>query len=202
MDLLRQFAARGRDPGRPATIALRFLRSPVAIEGDGRAEAVVAAVNELVAREDGTLVARPTGRTDRLPAGLVLGSIGHRGRPLAGLPFDSARGVVPNDEGRVTGRGARVRTGWIKRGPSGIIGTNKKCAQATVQRLVGDLGEASGGRPSAEATAAWLHERRPRLVTAAHWAAIDAHERGLGAPTGRPRVKLTRFAELLAVAGA
>ena len=60
----------------------------------------------------------------------------------------------------------------------------------------------SRGRPSAEATAAWLRERRPRLVTAAHWAAIDAHERGRGAPTGRPRVKLTRFAELLAVAGA
>ena len=73
MDLLRQFAARGRDPGRPATIALRFLRSPVAIEGDGRAEAVVAAVNELVAGEDGSLVARPTGRMDRLPAGLVVG---------------------------------------------------------------------------------------------------------------------------------
>jgi ferredoxin--NADP+ reductase len=202
IDLLRQFAARERDPGRRATIALRFLRSPVAIEGDGRAEAVVAVVNELVAREGGTLAARPTGRTERLPAGLVLGSIGHRGRPLAGLPFDSARGVVPNDEGRVTGGTREYVTGWIKRGPSGIIGTNKKCAQATVQRLLGDLGEASRGRPSAEATAAWLHERRPRLVTAAQWASIDAHERGLGARTGRPRVKLTGFAELLAVAGA
>jgi ferredoxin--NADP+ reductase len=110
--------------------------------------------------------------------------------------------VVPNDEGRVTGGTREYVTGWIKRGPSGIIGTNKKCAHATVQHLLGDLGEASGGRPSAEATAAWLHERRPRLVTAAQWAAIDAHERGLGARTGRPRVKLTRFAELLAVAGA
>jgi ferredoxin/flavodoxin---NADP+ reductase len=200
LEVLRAFAARDRDPSRPRRIGLRFLRSPVEIVGDGRVEGVVVAVNELVLREDGTLAARPTGRTETLPAGLVLSSIGYRGRPIAGLPFDAARGLIPNDGGRVRGGEREYVTGWIKRGPSGIIGTNKKCALATVERLVADVGEPAVERPSAQATAAWLHERQPRLVTAAQWAAIDAHERTLGAPAGRPRVKLTRVADLLAVA--
>src|SRR3954452_15286999 len=198
--VLRDFAVRERDPHAARTITLRFLRSPVAIIGEGRAEAVVVAVNELARREDGTVGVQPTGRTEILPAGLVLSSIGHRGRPIAGLPFDDGRGVIANDAGRVAGHQREYVTGWIKRGPSGIIGTNKKCAHATVQRLLDDLGEGDAGRWSAQATAGWLQQRRPDLVTEAQWAAIDAHERTLGAPAGRPRVKLTRFGELLAVA--
>src|SRR3954447_15512594 len=198
--VLRDFAARGRAPHAPRTITLRFLRSPVAVIGEGRAEAVVVAVNELLRRSDGTVGVRPTGRTEILPAGLVLSSIGYRGRPIAGLPFDDRRGLIANDGGRVAGREREYVTGWIKRGPSGIIGTNKKCAHATVQRLVDDLGERDAGRWSAQAMAAWPQQRRPDLVTEAQWAAIDAHERALGAPAGRPRVKLTRFGELLAVA--
>src|SRR3954454_19454309 len=198
--VLRDFAARERDPHAARTITLRFLRSPVAIIGEGRAEAVVVAVNEVVRREDETVGVRPTGRTEILPAGLVLSSIGYRGRPIAGLPFDDGRGLIANDGGRVAGHEREYVTGWIKRGPSGIIGTNKKCAHATVQRLLDDLGERAAGRWSAQATAAWLQQRRPDLVTAAQWAAIDVHERALGAPAGRPRVKLTRFGELLAVA--
>jgi ferredoxin--NADP+ reductase len=198
--VLCDFAARERDPHAARTITLRFLRSPVAIIGEGRAEAVVVAVNELVRRQDGTVGVRPTGRTEILPAGLVLSSIGYRGRPIAGLPFDDGRGLIANDGGRVAGHEHEYVTGWIKRGPSGIIGTNKKCAHATVQRLLDDRGARAAGRWSAQATAAWLQQRRPDLVTAAQWAAIDAHERALGAPAGRPRVKLTRFGELLAVA--
>src|SRR3954449_6136987 len=213
--VLRDFAVREPDPHAARTITLRFLRSPVAIIGEGRAEAVVVAVNELVRREDETVGVRPTGRTEILPAGLVLSSIGppgpplagrcltsmgHRGRPIAGLPFDDGRGLIANDGGRVAGHEREYVTGWIKRGPSGIIGTNKKCAHATVQRLLDDRGERAAGRWSAQATAAWLQQRSPDLVTAAQWAAIDAHERALGGPAGRPRVKLTRFGELLAVA--
>ena len=200
IEVLREFAARDRGRSRSRTITLRFLRSPVEIVGDGRVEAVVVAVNELVVREDGTVSARPTGRTETVPAGLVLSSIGYRGRPIAGLPFDEARGLIPNDSGRVRGGAREYVTGWIKRGPSGIIGTNKKCAQATVQRLLGDVGETAAERPSARATAAWLHDRQPRLVTAAQWSAIDAHEQRTGARAGRPRVKLTRVGDLLAVA--
>ncbi len=199
LGVLHDFAARGHDTRRARKIALRFLRSPVELVGDGRVEGVVVAVNELVLREDGTLGARPTGATETLPAGLVLSSIGYRGRPVTGLPFDDARGVIPNREGRVVGREREYVTGWIKRGPSGIIGTNKKCALATVQHLVADLGDPRCEIPSAHATGGWLLERQPRLVTGAHWATIDAHERRLGTPAGRPRVKLTRVAELLAV---
>src|SRR3954449_12934423 len=198
--VLRDFAVREPDPHAARTITLRFLRSPVAIIGEGRAEAVVVAVNEVVRREDETVGVRPTGRTEILPAGLVLSSIGYRGRPIAGLPFDDGRGLIANDGGRVAGHEREYVTGWIKRGPSGIIGTNKKCAHATVQRLLDDLGERAARRWSAQATAAWLQQHRPELVTAAQWAAIDAHERARGAPAGRPRVKLTRFGELLAVA--
>jgi ferredoxin--NADP+ reductase len=198
--VLRDFAARERDAGVPRTIALRFLRSPVRIVGGRRAEGVVVAVNALVRRADGSLAARPTGRTELLPAGLVLSSIGYRGRPLAGLPFDEARGLIPNDDGRVTGREREYVTGWIKRGPSGIIGTNKRCAHTTVARLLADLRSAAAERPSAEATARWLLERQPRMVAAAHWTAIDVHERRRGAAAGRPRVKLTRVGDLLAVA--
>jgi ferredoxin/flavodoxin---NADP+ reductase len=199
LGVLRDLAARERDANRPRTIALRFLRSPVQIVGDGRVEGVVVAVNELVLGEDGTLAARATGRTETLPAGLVLSSIGYRGRPVAGLPFDDARGLIPNHEGRVAGRPREYVTGWIKRGPSGIIGTNKKCAQATVERLLADIGDLRGEPPSAQATAGWLRGRQPRLVMSEHWAAIDAHERRLGEPARRPRVKLTRVADLLAV---
>jgi ferredoxin/flavodoxin---NADP+ reductase len=198
--VLRDFAARDPRPDAARTITLRFLRSPVAIIGEGRAEAVVVAVNELVRRKDGTVGVRPTGRTEVLPAGLVLSSIGYRGRPIAGLPFDHRRGLIANDGGRVAGREREYVTGWIKRGPSGIIGTNKKCAHATVERLLDDLGATPAGHRPAEETAAWLQQRRPGLVTAAQWGAIDAHERALGAPEGRPRVKLTRVGELLAVA--
>jgi ferredoxin--NADP+ reductase len=197
--VLQDFAARGRDGRRPRTIRLRFLRSPVEIVGDGRVEGVVVAHNELVLREDGTLAARPTGKTETLPAGLVLSSIGYRGRPVTGLPFHDGRGLIPNHEGRVLGTEREYVTGWIKRGPSGIIGTNKKCAQATIRQLLADLGAPRGELPSADNTAGWLHECQPRLVTGEHWATIDAHERRRGAPAGRPRVKLTRVAELLAV---
>jgi ferredoxin--NADP+ reductase len=198
--VLREFAARDRDRRAPRTITLRFLRSPVEIVGDRRVEGVVVAVNELVRHADGTVGARPTGRTEFLPAGLVLSSIGYRGRPVAGLPFDEARGVIRNEGGRVSGGEREYVTGWIKRGPSGVIGTNKKCAHETVERLLADLGDTAVERPSARATADWLRARRPRVVMDGHWAAIDAHERRLGAPAGRPRVKLTRFGELLAVA--
>jgi ferredoxin--NADP+ reductase len=199
IEVLRELAARDRDSRRPRTVALRFLRSPAELVGERRVESVVVALNELVLREDQTLGARPTGRTETLPAGLVLSSIGYRGQPLTGLPFDEGRGVIPNHEGRVADREREYVTGWIKRGPSGIIGTNKKCAQATVQKLLADLADLPGERPSAEATAGWLRERQPRLVKDEHWATIDAHERRLGARANRPRVKLTRVAELLAV---
>jgi ferredoxin--NADP+ reductase len=117
--------------------------------------------------------------------------------------------LIPNDGGRVcdedgTTRRAEYAVGWIKRGPSGVIGTNKKCAAGTVAALLEDLAAGRLADPPAaggEAIEAWLRSRTPELVTWRGWEAIDEHERGRGAPAGRPRVKLVRIPEMLAVAG-
>jgi ferredoxin--NADP+ reductase len=118
-------------------------------------------------------------------------------------------GLIRNDGGRVCDEDGTPRTGeyvvgWIKRGPSGVIGTNKKSAAGTVARLLEDLQRGRLNEPAApdgEAIEAWLRKRVPRVVTWHGWQAIDSHERGLGAPQGRPRVKLVRVPEMLAVAG-
>jgi ferredoxin/flavodoxin---NADP+ reductase len=119
-------------------IVLEYLQSPTAILGESTVTAVEFARNELVAAADGTVKVKPTGDVHTITAGLVLTSIGYRGRPIAGLPFDDERGTVPNDRGRVDGVAATYVTGWIKRGPTGFIGTNKSCAQETVRSLVAD----------------------------------------------------------------
>jgi ferredoxin--NADP+ reductase len=150
--------------------------------------------------------AEPTGETEEIECGLVLRSIGYRGTPLAGIPFDDRRGLIRNENGRVCNdegvcRGEYV-VGWIKRGPTGVIGTNKKDAADTVARIIEDAesGALSDPRPELadpEAVAAWLTERVPGHITWAGWEMIDAYESRLGEPTGRPRVKLVRLAELL-----
>ena len=181
-------------------IVLRFLVSPVEILGADRVTAVRVVRNELTRDERGVLRARSTGETETIPAGLVLRAIGYAGTPLPGIPFDPVRGVIPHESGRVAGfRGAYV-TGWIKRGPSGVIGTNKKCAQETVAALLEDLDAGGLDLDVERPTAAEILERLPRHVDYAGWQAIDRHERDLGAPAGRPRVKLTRIPELLGAA--
>ena len=148
-----------------------------------------------------------TGEQEVIPCGLVIRSIGYRGRRLPGVPFDERRGLIRNDGGRVCEEDGTPRTGeyvvgWIKRGPSGVIGTNKKCAAETVARLLEDLARGRLGEPRSPAGEAWLRSRVPDLVTWEGWRAIDAHEQGLGAPKGRPRVKLVRVPDLVAVASA
>ena len=188
-------------------IELRFLLSPIEIHGANAVEAVTFARNELVASDDGSLRARATAERLTIPAHTVFRAIGYRGTPLPGVPFDEARGVVANAGGRVTDdqgvRHGEYVVGWAKREPSGVIGTNKKDAADTVERLLEDLG---GGRllspapVSDAALAAYIHDRAPRAVDYAGWVRIDRHELALGAASGRPRVKLTTIAELLAIA--
>jgi ferredoxin--NADP+ reductase len=190
--------------GRPRRIVLRFLSSPASIEGDDRVEAVTIEQNELVAGEDGALRPRPTGQRERLETGLVLRSIGYVGTPLPGVPFDGHRSTVLNQDGRVIDPDTKkplsgvYAAGWIKRGPSGVIGTNKKCAQETTDLLLAD--HAAGRLPdptgSADDLLALMHERT-HVVDYTGWEAIDAHERSLGEPAGRPRVKLVERPELL-----
>ena len=135
-DLLQEYAAREPE-GKARRIVLRFLVSPVAILGEERVEAIEIVRNELV-EEGGRIVARPTGETETIPCGLVLRSVGYQGVALPGVPFDERRGVIPNSGGRVEGAERTYAAGWIKRGPSGVIGTNKKDATETVEHLLAD----------------------------------------------------------------
>jgi ferredoxin/flavodoxin---NADP+ reductase len=204
VDVLRTYAGRERT-GKPRLVNLRFLASPVELRGDGRVEEVVIARNRLEVGDDGSLRAVPTGETEVLPAGLVLRSVGYRGTPLEGVPFDERRHLIPNEAGRVLDADGAVLpgeycAGWIKRGPSGVIGTNKKDATESIELLVED---AEAGRlrtpeePSPEAIERLVWERADHVVEYSGWEAIDEHERGSGEPHGRPRVKLTRWEHLL-----
>jgi ferredoxin--NADP+ reductase len=195
VEILRDYAARAPQ-GKTHRIELRFLRSPVEILGegeDGPVTGVRVSINELV---DGRAV--PTGEEEVIECGLVLRSIGYRGHPIADIPFDERRGLIRNLGGRVCEEDGQpcpgeYVVGWIKRGPSGVIGTNKKDATDTVARIVED---AEAGvlndpvRPDADELEAWLVERVPDVVTWEGWEAIDAHESSEGEPLGRPRVKL------------
>src|SRR5438105_11325571 len=195
VDILREFAARTPE-GKPKRLALRFCVSPVQILGEGRVEAIEVVRNELVAGDDGQIRAVPTEDVEVIPCGLVLRSVGYRGVALPGVPFDERRGVIANEQGRVSEQPRVYAAGWIKRGPSGVIGTNKKDAAETCQRLLEDaavgLLEAEGGELEE-----LLRGRGVDFVEYSGWQAIDEHERGLGAPRGRPRVKLTSWDDLL-----
>jgi ferredoxin--NADP+ reductase len=190
LEVLREFAAR-EPTGKPKRLVLRFFRSPVALNGDGRVESVELVRNTL----DAELRAVPTDEQETLSAGIVFRSVGYRGVELPGVPFDERTGTVPNDRGRVE-PGVYV-TGWIKRGPSGVIGTNKKDATETVALLLEDLRDAPRkDRPAAELEAL-LMERGVRFVLYPGWTSIDEVERAAGEKLGRPRVKLVTWDELL-----
>jgi ferredoxin--NADP+ reductase len=214
VEILREYSQR-KPEGRPRRIVLRFLLSPVELiaSGSGRVAGVELARNELVADDSGALRARATEARERIEAGLVFRAIGYLGAALPGVPFDERRGIIPNDCGRVSDpdTGAPLPreyvVGWIKRGPTGVIGTNKKDAQETVDAIFADLAASPngslGGVPhDGIEMERMLRERQPDLVPYEGWLAIDRHERALGEPAGRPRVKLTRIEEMLEVAAA
>jgi ferredoxin--NADP+ reductase len=213
VEILRDYASRA-PKGHAKRILLRFLLSPTELRANsqGHLGSVELVRNELVPA-DGRLRAQATGEHETIEAGLVFRAIGYRGIPLPGVPFDERSGVIPNAGGRVVDLQTSEQVpgeyvvGWIKRGPSGVIGTNKKDAQETVDAMLADLlaGEDARARhepsePDAAAVESLLRERQPELVTYAGWSEIDRHERALGEPAGRPRVKLTRIEEMLRVA--
>jgi len=208
VEILTEYSAR-KPTGKPRRIILRFLVSPVEIVGDGKVEAIKICRNELHRDDSGALRARQTDDTETIPTGLVFRSIGYKGVPLPGVPFDERRCTIPNDRGRIVDpeRDAPITgeyaVGWIKRGPTGIIGTNKKDAQETVDLVLEDLAQGrllEPQRPDRDAVEELLRERRPDHVTYAGWEAIDRRERERGEPHGRPRVKFARMEELLEAA--
>ena len=202
---LRGYVGRELRPGHRRMV-FRFLTSPIEIKGDGRVEAIVLGRNELVTDESGRTSARDTGEREELPVQLVVRSVGYRGLPTPGLPFDDKSATIPHTDGRVEGSRNEYVVGWIKRGPTGVIGTNKKDSQDTVDTLLADLaGSQEGGELAdfpddhADKLVEWLASRQPKLVTSAHWDIIDQFERAAGEPHGRPRVKLPNLAELLRI---
>jgi ferredoxin--NADP+ reductase len=198
---LREYAARSPQ-GKPRAIRLRFLRSPVAILGDERVEAIELVRNDLVG---GRAVA--TDERETVDCGIVFRSVGYRGIPLPGVPFDEGACTLPNNGGRVVDEAGEpvagsYCAGWIKRGPTGVIGTNKKDATETVGLLLEDARAGRLGRGRApEAVDELLSERGVGVVTQSGWQAIDAAERAAGEPHGRPRVKLAEWEHLLRAAG-
>jgi ferredoxin--NADP+ reductase len=210
VELLREFAARPARPGARRRIELRFLRSPVRIHGDRKVEAIDVRRNEILRNEDGSLRARPLDENvETIECGLVLRSVGYRAVPLPDVPFDERHFVLPNERGRVRAPDGETlpgvyAVGWIKRGPTGILGTNKRDAEETVTCLVEDLASAAlpeparGGREQIDAL---LAERKPGLVTVEGWRAIARRELERGRSERRPRVKLASHEELLDVAG-
>lgn len=197
--VLRDYAQREPRPGH-RRIVFRFLTSPIEIKGDERVERIVLGRNELVTDDNGWVSAKDTGEREELPVQLVVRSVGYRGKPTPGLPFDEKRGTIPHSDGRIDGSRNEYVVGWIKRGPTGVIGTNKSDSQDTVDTVLADLAEARAAeRPEdhADKLADWLLERQPKVVTSAHWDLIDQFERSAGEPHGRPRVKLANLAKLL-----
>jgi ferredoxin--NADP+ reductase len=207
VEILRDYAQR-TPSGKSHRLELRFLRSPLEILGegdDGPVTGVRVGINRL--SDDGTK-AVATGVQEVIECGLVLRSIGYRGTPLPGIPFDAERGLIRNEGGRVRSEvdgspcpGEYV-VGWIKRGPSGVIGTNKKDANDTVAKIVadeqaGELGVPDPSKGTAAAVQEWIDQRVPGHVTWQGWQAIDMHESELGESMGRPRVKLVRLDDLL-----
>ena len=207
VEILRELAS--RDPeGKPKQIILHFLTSPTEILGDDKVTGIRVVRNELYIDERGSIRPRETDETDVIPVGLVFRSVGYKGVALADVPFYDKWGIIPNNEGRVvTEFGSREQVvgdyvvGWIKRGPSGIIGTNKPDSVETVNKLLEDVETGTVWQPENPSRAAMidlLDKRNINYVTYADWQIIDQLEIKRGEAVGRPRVKFTDVSVMLA----
>ncbi len=206
VDLLRRLPAA---TGAARRIELRFLVSPTEILGSGRVSGVRLARNELQL-EGRTPVAHSTNDVEVIDCGLLLRSVGYRGRPLAGVPFDPSRGVIPNHAGRVIDAAASTpdshagiyTVGWIKRGPSGGIGANRHCARSTVAAVIYDYISGRLATPTKDPKSLRHTLLNKVVIGMAEWNAIDGHERRLGRELSRPRVKLTDREQMIQIARA
>ncbi len=198
----------GNSPGKNKDLSLRFLVSPTEILGDsqGHVRAIRLTRNRVAMSESGRIIAEPTDVTEMLDLGLVFRSVGYQGVPLADVPFDDYNAVIRNNEGRVvTEEGEHLPglycTGWIKRGPTGVIGTNKTDAQETVKHMVQDLKDGrilSPGQQQIDQAAQLIRDRQPRFVSYKDWGIINQKELDRGIAATRPRVKFTSVGDMLA----
>jgi ferredoxin--NADP+ reductase len=208
IEILKQISARDISE-KKRRVHFLFLSSPVEISGNDKVEKISLVRNQLLKREDGSLAAQPTEEINEAAAELVFRSIGYHGQPLPDLPFDQKSGTIPNECGQVKDQenGNKLRNreyvaGWIKRGPSGVIGTNKQDAVETVHRMLETFlnEKMEAGKNCANPDiVALLENRKLEYVSFADWKLIDVHETEAGQKQGRPRVKLTSIAEMLSV---
>lgn len=203
VEILKSFAAMG-DTGKPRKIIMRFCVSPVEIIGTDKVEAIKVVKNDLVVDDKGNLKAKATDQFETIPVGMVFRSVGYYGVALPGVPFDAKGGVIPNDKGRVlTAKGGEqvigdYVTGWIKRGPSGIIGTNKPDSVETVEMLLEDMAAGKLMNPSEPQRSAMEGLlKKVRYVTYSDWQLLDEMEQDNGVVRGAPRVKFSRIDEML-----
>ena len=201
-ELLRAAAAQPRQ-GKSRRLVIQFYRGPKELVGAPRLNGVVLERNTL-SGEAGSQKAAGTGITELVACGVLFRSVGYRGVPLEGVPFDEKNGVIPNVEGRVMQDGQPLSglyvAGWIKRGPSGIIGTNKPDSFETVKSLIADLPSLPRcAEPSREAPLGLLRGRGVRVVSYEAWRLIDAAEVERGAAIGKPREKFVSIDEMLGV---
>lgn len=206
MEILRDLVAREAE-GKDKQIILHFLTSPIEIVGEDKVEAIKVVRNELYIKATGKIRSRATDETDIIPVGMVFRSVGYKGVALPGVPFYEQWGIIPNNEGRVVkefGSDEQVIgdyvVGWIKRGPSGIIGTNKPDSVATVNKLLEDLETGktwTPEKPSRDDFEQFITAKKPDYITYADWQIIDSIEVERGELEGRPRVKFTEISAML-----
>ena len=211
VEILKEYARR-EPTGKSRRLTLRFMVSPVELIGDGAGGVAALRLvrNELYATSTGALQPRATDQFENLPAGLVFRSVGYRGVPLPGVPFNDSWGVILNDKGRVLDPDTKqpivgeYAAGWIKRGPTGVIGTNKPDAAETVECMFEDLARGAvlePTRPEAAAAETLVRQRQSNFFSYADWLKLDAIEVSRGRAQGRPRLKLTHIDEMLSALG-
>jgi ferredoxin--NADP+ reductase len=211
VEILQSYARRPASD-KPRRLVVRFLVSPVELLGDGAGHVRLMrlARNELYATDSGALQPRPTGEFEELPVELVFRSVGYRGVPLPGVPFNERGGVILNDKGRVLDPETRrplpgeYAAGWIKRGPTGVIGTNKPDAAETVAGMLEDVAAGrtlAPSRPEPAAIAELVRQRKPDHFTYPDWQRLNALETARGRSQGRPRVKFTTVEDMRTALG-
>ncbi len=210
VETLKEFSTRQRT-GKARLLTLRFLVSPTELKGDAAGRVVgMRIVRNTLTGEPGKLKAAATDKFEDLPIELVFRSVGYRGVALPGVPFDEKAGTIPNAKGRVLSptthnpQPGLYVSGWIKRGPSGVIGTNKPDAAETAVAMLEDFKAGSvpaPAEPDAAAVERLVRQRQPRVVTFEDWKRLDRIESDRGRPAGRPRVKLCSAEEMLAALG-
>ena len=204
IEIFHQFAGT-EDTGKRRICIATFLKSPLRLEGKGRLQKVIFEINAL-SGESFRQFAKGTGQTVEIECGILFRSIGYNGVPISGVPFHERWGTIPNESGRIiseqggTAMPGLYTAGWIKRGPSGVIGTNRACAVETVEALLEDIGQLGTDRPGREGLYKILDSNDVRYINYTQWEKIDAAEVAAGEPKGKPREKLTRQTEMLEVA--